>query len=97
MIPFPVLAEIELGARKGNRREENLKTLKQFIETFDAKILWADWDTVRIYADLRVYVSQKGTPIPENDLWIAALCVQNAVKLYTRDAHFDQLPQVMRV
>ena len=46
----------------------------------------------RIAAALRV----KSTPIPTNDLWIAALCVQHDLTLASRDAHFEQLPQIPR-
>jgi predicted nucleic acid-binding protein len=46
-----------------------------------------------VYRQLR----KQGTPIPANDLWIAALVLQHSLMLYDRDAHFDALPQLTRV
>ncbi len=40
---------------------------------------------------------RQGTPIPTNDLWIAALVVQHQLHLFARDAHFDRLPQIPRL
>ncbi len=45
--------------------------------------------TAEVYARLRLDLKQKGKPIPENDLWIAALCVEHHVPLAASDAHFD--------
>ncbi|NQU40860.1 MAG: PIN domain-containing protein [Lentisphaerae bacterium] len=47
----------------------------------------------RLYAQLR----SQGTPVPTNDLWIAALVVQHRLTLLTRDDHFKHLPQISRV
>ena len=40
---------------------------------------------------------KRGTPIPTNDIWIAALAMQHQLTLYTRDRHFDHLPQLKRI
>jgi len=53
-------------------------------------------DTNR-YASLYRQLRRQGTPIPTNDLWIAALVVQHGLALYARDRHFDELPQLDRV
>lgn len=45
--------------------------------------------TAKVYAELRLALRQKGKPIPENDLWIPALCVEHQVPLAAADAHFD--------
>lgn len=44
------------------------------------------------YSDVKKYLKDIGSPIPENDIWIAALCKVYDVPLYTRDAHFSKIP-----
>lgn len=96
-IPFPVLGELHYGFRKGSFRAKNEALLKEYLALSYVQVLWADTSTIDFYADLKLYLRTKGKRLPENDLWIAAICVQHGVRLYTRDSHFDQLPQVMRV
>lgn len=96
-IPFPVLGELHYGFRKGSFREKNERLLAEYLSQSFVTVLWADEQTIDVYADLKLYLRNKGRPLPENDIWIAALCVRHGLRLYTRDTHFDQLPQVMRV
>jgi len=44
--------------------------------------------------DLKKYLRERGTPIPENDIWISAACVEQGCTLHTSDKHFECLPQV---
>ena len=48
------------------------------------------------YARLFVQLKRAGTPIPDNDLWIAAVAIEHDLALVTRDRHFDKLPQLRR-
>lgn len=48
-------------------------------------------ETAEAYGRLKFQLRRKGRPIPENDLWIAALCVQHGRTLVTRDAHFAEV------
>ncbi|MBI3264252.1 MAG: PIN domain-containing protein [Acidobacteria bacterium] len=52
--------------------------------------------TADVYARLRLTLKTKGKPIPENDLWIAALCVEHQVKLAAVDGHFDAIDGLQR-
>ncbi len=49
-------------------------------------------ETRRHYARPRGALARAGTPVPENDLWIAALAVEHGRPLATRDAHFARVP-----
>lgn len=60
-------------------------------------VLLPDEQTPFFYGDLYAYLRKKGTPIPTNDLWIAALAVQHHLPLFDRDSDFDRLPQVARI
>jgi tRNA(fMet)-specific endonuclease VapC len=42
-------------------------------------------------------LKKAGTPIPTNDIWIAALAVEHSLVLYSRDAHFDRFPGIPRL
>jgi predicted nucleic acid-binding protein len=59
-------------------------------------ILFASRETTEQYARLFVQLKRAGTPVPDNDLWIAAMAVENDLALVTRDRHFDKLPQLRR-
>ncbi len=96
-VPAIVIGEYKYGIYGGTRRRHNLGLLEQFIANNDVSILEVGATTAEHYAQLRAYLRKNGTPIPVNDLWIAALCVQHDLPLLTRDADFDHLPQVQLV
>ena len=96
-LPFPVVSELHIGFRRGSRRAANEALLQGFLSRPDVHVLYADAPTVEIYADLWCELLANGTPLPMNDVWIAALAIQHALPLFTRDKHFDRLPQVPRI
>jgi predicted nucleic acid-binding protein len=59
-------------------------------------ILFASRETTEQYAHLFVQLKRAGTPVPDNDLWIAAVAIEHDLALVTRDRHFDKLPQLRR-
>ena len=66
-------------------------------ESRGVEVFFADEQTTHHYANLYRQLRQQGTPIPTNDIWIAALVVQHDLALHARDKHFDFLPQLVRV
>ena len=60
-------------------------------------VLDVNSETARHYADVREELRRAKTPIPENDLWIAALARQHDLPVITRDAHFDNVPGIRRI
>jgi predicted nucleic acid-binding protein len=94
MIPFIVLGELRAGFACGTRSYKNEQTLTRFLNSPRVKQLFADEDTTRQYARLFKQLRKQGTPIPTNDLWIAALALQHDLLLFTRDNHFDNFPQL---
>ncbi len=75
---------------------ENERTLVRFLNSPRVDLLIPDDQTIHHYAQLFRQLRKQGTPIPTNDIWIAALAVQNNLMLFARDAHFDHLPQIPR-
>lgn len=86
------LGELRYGFVRGSRRSENEKHFQQFMANPVAGILFLDIRTTDFYASIRLTLKNQGTPIPGNDIWIAALALQHDLTLGTRDDHFDDVP-----
>ena len=97
LLPFIVLAELRAGFARGNQQADNERTLQRFLLKDGVKSLFADAQTTYHYAALYRQLRKQGTPIPTNDMWIAALVLQHNLVLHARDRHFDQLAQLARV
>lgn len=96
MVPFVTLAELRAGFLAGTEAGSNVRVLAVFLIRPRVRILWPDEDTTHHYARIWMQLRRQGTPIPTNDLWIAALAVQHNLALYSRDAHFNHLAQLVR-
>jgi len=96
LLPFVVLAELRAGFSVGTRGAENERTLLRFLMKPGVDVLYADEQTTHHYASAYRQLRRQGTPIPTNDLWIAALVVQHNLILCARDRHYDRLPQIIR-
>lgn len=86
-IPSIALGELYYGAFKSTHTRENLKRLDQISIT--NTIIGCDTATARIYGNIKNTLIKKGKPIPENDIWIAAIAQQHNLTLVTRDKHYD--------
>ncbi|MEM9006109.1 MAG: type II toxin-antitoxin system VapC family toxin [Cyanobacteria bacterium P01_F01_bin.86] len=88
-IPSIALGELHYGARKSGRVQQNLERIEEFVA--DVTVVDCDAATARQYGDVKNRLRQKGRPLPENDIWIAALALQYDLVLVTRDAHFQHI------
>jgi len=95
-IPFIVLGELRAGFVLGNQGTRNEAVLRRFLIKPNVEVLYADDQTTHHYANVYRQLRRQGTPIPANDIWIAALALQHSFSLMTRDTHFEHLPQLMR-
>jgi tRNA(fMet)-specific endonuclease VapC len=95
-IPLVVLAEMKAGFLGGSQQSRNEAVLRTFLAKPTVGILLPARETAEHYARLFVQLKRAGTPIPDNDLWIAALALEHDLQLITRDEHFDQVPQLLR-
>jgi len=96
-VPYVTLAELHAGFSCGKISQKNEAVLSRFLSNARVEVLYADLQTTRVYGELYAELRAKGTPVPTNDLWIAALAVQYSLPLCTRDEHFTKLPQIPRV
>ena len=97
VLPFVVLAELRAGFAHGRRTAENERLLRRFLLKDGVRVLYADDQTTHHYAAVYRQLRTQGTPIPTNDMWLAALVLQHNLVLHARDRHFDHLPQLALV
>lgn len=96
-VPFIVLGELRYGFLKGNRREHNECNLVKFLNSPKVFVLVGNEETSIFYAEVIDDLKKNGTPIPTNDIWIAALVLQHNLVLYTRDQHFSHIKLLSRM
>jgi tRNA(fMet)-specific endonuclease VapC len=88
-LPAVVLGELFYGAINSGKPEKNEHDITIFANN---SILMPIDEAVAIsYAKVRHELKKKGTPIPENDIWIAALCLEQDVPLLSNDGHFKNV------
>lgn len=85
-LPLVALGELYKGVLASNRPEENRRQVDKFLRI--AGVLYPDSATAEVYAQVAVQLRAKGRPIPENDVWIAAVALECGLPLATRDEHF---------
>ena len=88
-VPLIVLGEMKAGFRGGNHQHRNEALLSRLIAKETVGVLLPGRETAEQYARLFAQLKRAGTPVPDNDLWIAALALEHDLVLVTRDAHFE--------
>lgn len=96
-LPFVVVGELRAGFAAGSQEARNEGVLRRFLLKPGVGILYAGEQTTHHYANVYRQLRKQGTPIPTNDMWVAALVLEHSLVLCARDAHFDALPQLVRV
>jgi|SRR5689334_22319377 tRNA(fMet)-specific endonuclease VapC len=86
-LPVIVLGEYRFGIAQSRHKIEYERWLNEIISA--SRVLEVDEETSIRYAELRTELKQAGTPIPSNDVWIAALCRQHSYPILSCDRHFD--------
>lgn len=86
-LPVVVIGEYRYGLARSKHGRQLEGLLDLLIE--ESEVLLIDEETTRHYASVRQQLRRAGTPIPENDVWIAALSYQHGLAIVSRDTHFD--------
>lgn len=92
-LPVPVVGELLFAAENSARRRENLALYREFIQA--CPVLNLTRRTAAVYARIKLALKRRGRPIPENDLWIAAVCLERDSPLISRDEHFSEVPELV--
>ena len=90
-----VLGELKAGFLMGRNEKRNRAILKDFLSSPRVIIAEIDEETSERYAVIVRSLRMKGTPIPTNDLWIAASAMQHGLMVLTTDKHYLEVPQIM--
>lgn len=94
-IPITVCGELLFGAMNSTRRIDNIQNFKSFISA--CTILSVNLLVAENYAAVRKELKDRGRPIPENDIWIAAICLSHNLPLITKDKHFKEISSLTLV
>jgi len=89
-LPIIVLGELYYGIL-GTKQEDNLLNLNRFLAITRLELLHIDNTTARIFGEIACELRQKGKPIQQDDMWIAALCKQYGYTLATADKGFAEI------
>lgn len=91
-IPNIALGELYFGSYCSKKIKSNIKRIDDFIVS--SSVINTNIETAKIYGQIKKNLKEKGTPVPENDIWIAALAKQFTLKLLTRDRHFELINDI---
>lgn len=92
--PLVVLGELYGGFQYGSRYEKNLAELNGILSKPSCRVLAPTIDTARIYGRLYASLKKQGSPIPTNDIWIAALTIEYEAVLATYDTDFQAITEL---
>lgn len=93
-LPAVVVGELLGGFALGSHRRENETTLEAFLAEDFVRVLEVTLETARVYGELFASLRRKGTPVPTNDLWIAAATLSEGATLLTFDADFERIGEL---
>jgi tRNA(fMet)-specific endonuclease VapC len=94
-VPAVALGEYLFGVLQIRRRQRYEQWLAAYLPTVELATI--GHATAREYAQIRLELKQRATPIPANDAWIAALARQHALPILSNDAHFEAVPGIQRI
>lgn len=86
-----VLGELYYGFRQGCHEQKNRQELKLFIKKSTVRLLQVTEESSDIFSQVKSNLKEKGAPIPINDVWIAAHCLETGSVLVTFDNHFQSI------
>lgn len=91
IVPAIVVGELTFGFLKGSRPTENEISLNRFLEEDGVFCQPVTRSIAERYGHIKAALKKRGTPIPENDIWIAATALETGARLLSYDAHFNQI------
>lgn len=93
-LPVIVIGEYRFGLLRSTSRRQLEPLLERLV--LESEVLVVDEATTHHYSRTREALRRKGRPLPENDVWIAALALQHRLAIVTRDEHFDEVDGLVR-
>lgn len=90
-----VLGELWGGFAAGTREKQNKTALSAFLNANGVTVIQIDAATAEQYANIYQKLKGQGTPIPTNDMWLAATAIQHDLALFSYDKHFQAIPELL--
>ena len=87
-----VLGELFYGAFKSKQSRDNIRRIEELAE--NSAVLSCNEHVARRYGEIKNTLRAKGRPIPENDIWLAAIAMYYNLTVVTRDRHFDEIVEL---
>ena len=91
------LGELLSGFKGGNQEHKNRAELEEFLDAPRVSLYGVTENTAEFYAAILNRLKEAGTPIPTNDIWIAAVAFEHGFKLYSKDRHFQYVQGLILV
>ena len=92
-----VHGELLAGFKCGSREEKHAAELEEFLDRPRVSYVITDASTAEFYAEIFKRLRAKGTPIPTNDMWIAASAMQHGLAVCTKDEHFQNIENLITI
>jgi tRNA(fMet)-specific endonuclease VapC len=93
-VPVVVIGELSVGFAQGRRRAENERELRQFLEQPMVEVVDLSEQIARTWGEIVVALKKAGTPLPTNDVWIAAAAACVGAPVLTYDEHFEHIARI---
>ncbi len=93
-VPSIVLGELHAGFEQGAHKDRNEAELDEFLEQAVVEEIRIDHEVARNFGGIVGALRRRGTPLPTNDIWIAAACARVGATLLTFDSHFREIPRI---
>ncbi|NCO52172.1 MAG: type II toxin-antitoxin system VapC family toxin [Deltaproteobacteria bacterium] len=90
------IGELISGFQAGSKEQKNRRELALFLDSPRVQLYSIDNETAEFYSTILNQLRQNGTPIPTNDIWIAATAFQHGLPLYTLANHFSLVANLPR-
>lgn len=97
LLPATVFGELTFGFLKGTRFAQNEKALARFLDEDGVSLLPVTREIAERYGYVKAELKAKGSPVPENDIWIAAAALETGARLVSYDTDFDRIGGLVRL
>ena len=91
-VPAIVVGELFAGFRIGKRYAYNNRVFADFLSEVNVEVVDVTYDIAQRYGEIVAQLKKNGTPIPTNDIWVAATVLETGSRLITYDKHFKNVP-----
>lgn len=90
-----VLGELHAGFSLGSRKAKNIEELEGFLGQRGIAVVAPDKAVAERYGEIIRVLKRAGTPLPTNDIWIAATALETGSRILSLDSHFKDIPGIL--